>query len=135
MLLGTCIIVQLFGVFSTLPYGIQYDSIYNWIGAPTVQRAYNTYANYNESSGTVSGPDLTGSAFASDKNKIDVNKNIYDLAGNVREWTMKRSSNEYRAHFSGDYAFAHAAWHYDRGHSLPNVSGSIFGFRIALYVK
>ena len=66
-------------------------------------------------------------------------KNIYDLAGNVYEWTMEAYKNKYRICRGGMYemgnnAKASASM---RAQTLPDNSDNIplLGFRVALYIK
>ena len=62
-------------------------------------------------------------------------KNIYDLAGNVGEWTSEaRSSNRISrggsyAGCGGDYPVSY------RGYYVPSYAGDVVGFRLRLYIK
>ncbi len=58
-------------VTSTLCYGCQWDAMCRYIG------------DSGRTTPTKSAPELTGNV------STDVSKNIYDLAGNCREWTME----------------------------------------------
>ena len=82
-------------VRSTLCYGVQWDRTLSWIDVKyegfakdsTGKGNYNEDANINEWKGTVTS---TG---ASEKYKTN---NIYDMAGNVREWTMETHNTNSR---------------------------------------
>ena len=86
-----------YGVTSTLIYGTQWDTALNFIGAYDVGEAnYDTYAtdstgmgNYNGTNGaddivSTSEPAVCGAREGFRQ------KNIYDMAGNVWEWTMEK---------------------------------------------
>ena len=62
-------------------------------------------------------------------------KNIYDLAGNVYEWTMEAFHTEYRVTRGGNWnvsaTYAPAS---QRGNNNPDNSYDSIGFRVALYL-
>ena len=66
--------------------------------------------------------------------------NIYDLAGNVREWTMEAGSNSYRVlrggsyDYDGDASPASYRYNYDY-YSDPSYISIYYGCRAALYIK
>ena len=104
------------GVRSTLIYGIQWDSIMCW--APCYN-ATTPRKNSVGDTGTVS---------------TDCYKNIYDLAGNVLEWSMEAKDTSNRGWRGGRYNGAYAVS--NRGSfDLPSAFDTSAGFRIALYVK
>ena len=114
-----------YGVTSTLIYGVQWDAIMAWIDP-----AYKT-GNCNKDSFVVNAHErgndklttLTGS-----KAEYAV-KNIYDLAGNVSEWTMEASkSNNWRV-WRGVENSPSARDSYYAMYSSPS------GFRPALYLN
>ena len=112
-----------YGVASTLIYGIQWDSIMCWAECYNNTRATNTYS---------AKPSPTGAVYANGTT-YDVNKNIYDLAGNVREWSMEAGDTTDRV-YRGGYC------HYDitvsfRNPNYPTHNNGDTGFRAALYVK
>ena len=125
-------------VTSTLIYGVQWDAIMRWMqdvpnqtGGKYVQDStgmgwYNDNASGNATHRT--GIDVDGG-----KNKV---KNIYDLAGNVYEWTMESYGADDRVYRGGNYNYSgsdHPASYRD-GHG-PSRSNSGFGFRVALYLN
>ena len=86
-----------FGIVSTLIYGTQWDTALKFIGAYDIGEAnYDTYAtnstgmgNYNGTNGaddivSTSEPTVCGAREGFRQ------KNIYDMAGNVWEWTMEK---------------------------------------------
>ena len=69
--------------------------------------------------------------------KANVN-NIYDMAGNMLEWTMEGYSTEKRSYRGGDYIYAGTrilcpvAF---RNQLNPNNTNYNIGFRPSLYIK
>ena len=124
-------------VTSTLIYGVQWDAIMRWMkdipnltGEKYVQDStgmgwYNgVYGNSGHQ---------TGIALDGGKNKV---KNIYDLAGNVYEWTMEsydismrvvRGGNDYGSGFDGPASVRYMVLPFDGGYD--DIS-----FRVALYL-
>ncbi|MEG1204021.1 MAG: hypothetical protein RSE00_01960, partial [Clostridia bacterium] len=119
-------------VVSTLMYGVQYDAVLRFIessgGKSTAQmKDSSSWGNHKTSSNKLEN---TGSS------EIWKTNNIYDLAGNVWEWTMEAclASRVYR---SGSYYYSGR----DISTSYRNYCSSVvqtdtsIGFRVALYVK
>ncbi|MCI8641499.1 MAG: formylglycine-generating enzyme family protein [Clostridia bacterium] len=112
---------------STLCYGVQWDAIMRWISkdynVKSVLEDSTKFGNYSETKNLIK----TGNY---EEYKI---KNIYDLAGNVEEWTMETYGIDYkvaRGSKSGDnntIAF--------RQDNQVNTKSGLIGFRIALYIK
>ena len=126
-------------VTSTLIYGVQWDAIMRWmkdepnltdgkyIQDSTGMGWYDdNYASGNSTHQT--GTDLDGG-----KNKV---KNIYDLAGNVWEWTIESSNTDNRVGRGGGYLSSSSAFPASgRGNNvLPSMSYSNIGFRVTLYL-
>ena len=119
---------------STLCYGVQWDAALTFIDPDytgvakdsTGKGNYNEDANINSWKGNVT---LTG---ASEDYKVN---NIYDLAGNVYEWTMESNNSSNRVTRGGIYnrtGFTRPSSYranYDRAANQPSV-----GFRITLYL-
>ena len=82
-------------VFSTMITSKEWDTIMNFTGYGSTKRDENTYTTE---------PDLSGSAYK-DSNPVqyDISKNIYDLAGNIREWTLSVWNRVYRYTRGGSY--------------------------------
>ena len=125
-------------VESTLIYGVQWDAIMRWMqdvpnqtGGKYVQDStgmgwYNDNASGNATHRT--GIDVDGG-----KNKV---KNIYDLTGNMIEWTMESYNTYgrvYRGGCYGDSGSDRPASY--RGNSYPADSRSSIGFRVTLYLN
>ena len=103
-------------VTSTLTYGCQWDAMCRYIG------------DSQRTTPKKDAPELTGSV------STDVSKNIYDLAGNCREWTMEANIMlDRRVVRGGSYVSADPV----SGRSVGNPA-SIIGFdsfRPTLYIK
>ena len=73
-------------VTSTLVYGVQWDAVMRWISEDENLAGYLTDStgkgNYNKSNAIPTG-----------SNPAYQLKNIYDIAGNVYEWTMEKIYN------------------------------------------
>lgn len=102
-------------VTSTLTYGCQWDAMCRYIG------------DSQRTTPEKSKVELTGSVAG------DVSKNIYDLAGNCREWTMEASSMNLRVWRGGYYNFAGPVSY--RNLSFPIDYDDRNSFRPTLYIK
>ena len=89
-------------VTSTLIYGVQWDAIMTWIdpayktgicAEDSFVRDSTGKGNYDEDENT---NDWKGSPTVTGSNEKYSIKNIYDLAGNVWEWTMESCGNDNR---------------------------------------
>ena len=114
---------------SHLIYGVEWDSILQWlldsqakIGADTVGEPLQTIAiediqsdsrswgNYNNSVGGAED-NSGGSAKAGGTNEYWKVNNIYDLAGNVLEWTQENYSTGTNRANRGGFYFVAGAYH------------------------
>ena len=122
---------------STLCYGVQWDAIMRWINNDNSMRYILTDStgkgNYKENE----NPEVRiGTTGYSENYAI---KNIYDLAGNVSEWTMEMYGTDKRVARGGNAGAL--------GNSQPIANReplnentdlddlSLYGFRVALYIK
>ena len=126
-------------VTSTLIYGVQWDAIMRWMqdepnltGGKYVQDSAdmgwysNNYASGNPTHQT--GIDI-------DSNKSNCVKNIYDLAGNVYEWTMESCDTDCRVSRGGSYDGSGSGDPASiRYNDIPSDSFSFIGFRVTLYL-
>ena len=106
-------------VTSTLIWGCQYDAMCNWLNSTSrVKQSDDTRTNnVTLNTGSISS---------------DVDKNIYDLAGNVREWTMEAYDTDGRVVRGGGYYGAYSVSY--RDNSNPYNSCDIIGGRSALFI-
>ena len=129
------------GVISTLCYGIQWDLIMDFV--KDVDNQYTQTKYVQDSSGMgwfgvnskstmqLAGANLNG-------NNSNCVKNIYDLAGNVHEWTMESYKDNYRIYRGGTYDMGNKDISAStRGYCIPDGFGDygLVGFRVALYLK
>ena len=127
---------------STLCYGVQWDAVMSWIDSAyktgtcntdtsfvansTGKGNYKEDENINKWKGNVA---LTG---ASEHYKVN---NIYDLAGNVNEWTMESRTTSYRVSRGGPYSYTGFIYPVScRGNNNPSNIVPYIGFRITLYL-
>ena len=129
-------------VVSTLIYGVQWDAIMNFMkdvqnpnGIKSKYYIYDSeemgWYDDNESgnSNYITGKDI-------DNNASNMVKNIYDIAGNIKEWTMEANKKYYRVLRGAEYAVtgtscpASSRYNYSYGQHAKG-----FGFRVALYIK
>ena len=113
---------------STLVYGVQWDAVMRWISKDSSLSQYLTNSagkgNYN-----ANNPIPTGS------NENYKMKNIYDMAGNVGEWTMEACNTYPRVDRGGYYSYTGSEYPVTyRSSGSPNYSNYDLGFRVALYV-
>ena len=129
-------------VQSTLIYGVQWDVVMNWMkdiensSATSTDKKYiidstgmGWYKGVSGNSEHKTGIDLNGG-----KNQV---KKIYDLAGNVYEWTMESCDASGRVGRGGSYYSAGSrspASNRDNGGN-PSYSGVDVGFRPTLFLK
>ena len=126
-------------VTSTLCYGVQWDAIMNYIDPDYITNASigspkcmdESFVKDSTNQGYYvpgSGPTKTG---------YYAKNNIYDLAGNVEEWTMETSSNQIRMYRGGEFTFKGSEYPASVRNSIiiPSYNGQEVGFRIALYIN
>ena len=121
-------------VTSTLCYGVQLDATLSWIDPNYTGFAKNSngmgWYNNNYASGNAghqTGIDITG--------KTNMQKNIYDLAGNGSEWTMESDNTGNRVCRGGLYGnSANGFPASSRYGNIPSLSRSGLGFRVTLYL-
>ena len=131
-------------------WGNQWDRTLMWLietGSKTKEQIaddstswgnyYNATFEYVNSSGSTATKN-EGSSTRIPTGSAEYTKanNIYDLAGNVRDWTMEASSTVYRVYRGGIY---YNNGDYDpadyRNYYYPTGSSSDYGCRSALYIK
>ena len=131
-------------VTSTLCYSVQWDAALNYIdpnyiteaeaiGKPSCEetsyvRDSTGKGNYSDSDST-NNPGQTGA-----KEEYQI-KNIYDLAGNVKEWTMETCNTSDRVLRGGSYdGFGFNYPSSFRNNFIPVFDSHDFGFRVTLYL-
>ena len=111
-------------VFSSMITSKEWNTIMTFTGYGDAKRAESTYTKE---------PDLSGSAYKGTTDTYDLTKNIYDLAGNVDEWTLTTgSSTRSRVSRGGSYGIDDLSAS-SAGGVLPSFGYD--GSRLALYIK
>ena len=129
-------------VTSTLIYGVQWDAVMKWmenVSNPNVEG--KTYIQdstgmgwYSDNSG--GDPQKTGIDIGEENKGSNQVKKIYDLAGNVNEWTMESYNTNSRVTRGGNYNFTGSSSPASiRGDVSPSGSGSDIGFRPTLFLN
>lgn len=122
-------------VVSTLCYGVQWDAVMCFIDPEflTKNNKKDDVVNNGNGRGNYSGSiKLTGSSEDYQHN------HIYDLGGNVFEWTMEAYTNQYRIGRGGYYNSGSGGKGSPasvRNNKVPTYKLKDYGFRVALYVK
>ena len=129
-------------VTSTLIYGVQWDAIMAWIDPAykTGSCASDSFVasstgkgNYNEDANTNPWKGQVTTTGASEAYAVN---NVYDLAGNVYEWTMESYYTDLRVFRGGYYydtgSFYPASYRYSY---YPSYSYDYIGFRVTLFLN
>ena len=113
-------------VFSSMITSKEWDTIMTFTGYKTATRATSTYTTT---------PDLSGSEYKDKPGEYDLTKNIYDLAGNVTEWTLEAYYANYRVSRGSNFYYdgSRSASHTSNGE--PYQRNGAEGSRLALYIK
>ena len=124
-------------VTSTLCYGVQWDATLTWIDPD-----YTGFAKDSSGMGWYSGVSgnaehKTGIDLKEGDSVKNMTKKIYDLAGNVYEWTMESYSTNGRVGRGGDYnsSGSYGPASYRSTDGFPFYSVSYVGFRVTLYLN
>ena len=127
------------GVKSTLIYGVQRDAIMRWTKeientSATKASPANKYILDSTRMGNYEDSDDTNNPAATGTNNYEV-KNIYDMAGNVLEWTMEAYDTDCRVVRGGlYYSSGSDSPASERVGSEPGESYNTLGFRVTLYL-
>ena len=115
---GTTDIMQ-----SSMIWGSQYDAMLNWILTGTDKGKVRVNRNGNHSGSKVNTGTTT----------TDKMNNIYDLEGNLFEWTAEAIYTYGRVSRGGNYNFSDPASY--RGYYNPYNTVSRYSSRVTLYIK
>lgn len=132
-------------VVSTLIYGVQWDAALNFISKIDSTYATNSYGKgwYNsaEYNYTTTNPShLTGKDIIENGKIANAPCNIYDMAGNMLEWTMESIYTGVNAALRIVRGGSYAGYGKDmpaayRSNKIASGTMDRWGFRIALYLK
>ena len=109
-------------VKSSMIWGSQYDEMIIWMG-DVANEIIQEGRNSNRITGTAEN---------------DVIKNVYDLHGNSREWTLEARNTHYRVfrggYYYGSYSPSCDNYGYPMTSYSPTYKDAVAGTRIALYI-
>ena len=127
-------------VISTLCYGVQWDATMNFIDPNYITKATigtpacseDSYVRDSTGQGNYQDDDSTNNP---GNTGLYVKNNIYDLAGNVREWTMESCVTYGRVNRGGNYDNSGSENpSSNRYNSSPGGTSPGIGFRVTLYL-
>lgn len=118
------------GVQSTLCYGVQWDAVMSWINKDSSLRFVFTDG---DDSYKIGNYDVSGNLIKTGSDEFFQIKNIYDVAGNVCEWTMETFGLEGKVLRGGKSGSRDGVSFRENG-DIATISG-VVGFRVALYIK
>lgn len=114
---------NLTSISSSMIWGSQYDAMINWVLTGKDKERIAETTNGNHSNSVVNTGETT----------TDKINNIYDLEGNLEEWTLEATSDSGRAKRGGCINSNNSISY--RYYTLPNNYLSTCGSRITLYIK
>lgn len=121
-------------VISGMIWGCQWDNILRWMQSSTDE---NVRKYVSDSTGK--GNYATGNIIATGSNEQYKVNNIYDLAGNVFEWTLEATPDNRRTLRGGSFGTSHfGSTHpvsFRSNSSTPNSKSTNMGSRLQLYIK
>ena len=124
-------------VTSTLCYSVQWDAALNFIDSNYISNASIGSPNCAEDSyvRNSDGKGWYGQSNATNTGYYQI-KNIYDLAGNVYEWTMESYNTRFRETRGGGYTASGSGMPSSiRANRNPSTGISYIGFRICLFIN
>ena len=95
-----------------------------------------TFTYTNSSGSTTTKNSGSGTRIPTGSTEYTKANNIYDLAGNVRDWTMEAYGIDYRVYRGGDFSY-NGTYNPASGrfNNVPTYSYSSYGTRATLYIK
>ncbi len=118
-------------VVSSMIWGSQYDAMMNWMHKDSSVNVNSTTPVAEASKNTTR---ITGGPNSGQTESKDIIKNVYDLLGNSREWTLEALNSLSRVYRGGYYNYSNSPA-YRSYYNYPNYTSSGYSSRLALYVK
>lgn len=118
-------------VVSSMIWGCQWDATLRWMQTSSNSEVVNYVTD-----STGKGHYSSDSEIATGSNSNYAVNNIYDMAGNVYDWTLGANSSVYRAVRGGSFDDDGGSYYsasYDDGY-YPTDSNATLGSRVTLYV-
>ena len=115
---------------SSMIWGSQYEAMLNWAKESGTESSLNVTQTGNANH-DYSGAQKTGIE------SRDVINNIYDLEGNMYEWTLEDYNTTYRVYYGGYYSTTsgYSAMPSAHHHHNPHLTTAAYGSRLSLYIK
>ena len=123
-------------VATSMLWGCQWDATLRWMQTSTNSEVAKFPTN-SEGKGNYKGTQGdTSKIIPTGSNSAYAVNNIYDMAGNVFDWTLEAFATDYRVARGGYYSYAASNRPAsDRNYDLTTVVYSNFGCRSTLYVR
>lgn len=118
------------GIKSTLCYGVQWDAVMRWMSKDPALRFVFSGDDVSYDNGNY---DVSGDLIKTGSEEFYQFKNIYDISGNVCEWTMESFGLDCKVLRGGKSGSRDIVSF--REASDPTTSSGLYGFRVALYIK
>ena len=121
-------------VTSSMIWGSQWDATMRWMyNSGNEEKKKYTYDSTGKGNYRNTNGDKTITTGSIDAYAVN---NIYDMAGNVSDWTIEANNTRSRVSRGGSYSnrggdYTPASY---RSNSVPTYSGDHDGFRVALYM-
>ena len=119
---------------SYMIWGSQWDAMLNW-ALTGADKEHVTAKNNSTHNDTYTDTTIrTRTTTETDSiTETDIINNIYDLEGNLWEWTQEANSSSFRAHRGGDLMSSYSpSYRFNNG---PTFATSYAGSRLSLYIK
>ena len=120
-------------VVSSMIWGSQYDAMLKWMKGNNINVTSTTPTDLSIGATSKNTTRVTGGANNGQTVSKDKLSNIYDLLGNIREWTQEAISTAYRISRGGYYSGSYAPS--SRTDNYPASTFSSYGSRLTLYIK
>ena len=120
-------------VVSSMIWGSQYDAILKWMKGNNINVTSSSPTDLSIGTTSKNTTRVTGGANNGQTVSKDKLSNIYDLLGNIREWTQEAISTAYRISRGGYYSGSYAPS--NRTDNYPTSTFSSYGSRLTLYIK